>query len=108
MEDSHDNKALHFDVRFDHLGDRELVVRNAKTMGSFRRDESERSIPKFPFAPGKDFDIVFLCTDDRFKVFMAVFILIELFANAKRCYAKLFLFGHRNCIVYRYPIPMLK
>ena len=84
MEDSHDNKALHFDVRFDHLGDRELVVRNAKTMGSFRRDESERSIPKFPFAPGKDFDIVFLCTDDRFKVFHINVHPEGLFANAER------------------------
>ena len=39
-------------------------------MGSFAREDSERSVPKFPFSPGKDFDIIFLCTEDRFKVFI--------------------------------------
>ncbi len=66
VEDSDDYKAFHFDVRNNVVGDIKQVIRNAKTAGSF--GDEERSIPYFPFEPGKDLDLIFLCLQDRFKV----------------------------------------
>ncbi|KAL5008483.1 hypothetical protein ScPMuIL_014064 [Solemya velum] len=58
--------ALHFDVRFDHIGDKNVIVRNHRVNNQWGSEE--RSISHFPFIPSSNFDILILCDAVAFKV----------------------------------------
>ena len=58
--------AFHFDVRFNHLQDRNEVVRNHYTNGQWGPEE--RTKPHFPFIPNANFELIILCDQDSFKV----------------------------------------
>ncbi|KAI4905390.1 hypothetical protein NFI96_018610 [Prochilodus magdalenae] len=57
--------AFHFNPRFNEDG-RQVIVRN--TMIGNRWGSEERAAPLFPFAPGKPFELMILCTPTEFKV----------------------------------------
>lgn len=69
MGDSNDTKALHFDVRYDAVDHKKIVVMNSKTAGEFGKEEKTHP-KKFVFTPATDFDIIFQCREDHFKVNM--------------------------------------
>ncbi|XP_059164703.1 galectin-4-like [Physella acuta] len=58
--------SLHFDVRFNFNGERNLVVRNHKQNGSWGQEERQQS--HFPFIPGTSFELVILTEPNCFKV----------------------------------------
>jgi len=60
------NIGLHFNVRFHHGGDHNVVVRN--TMINAVWGGEERHAPHFPFANGAPFDVIVLAEASGFKV----------------------------------------
>ncbi|KAJ8363246.1 hypothetical protein SKAU_G00120770 [Synaphobranchus kaupii] len=57
--------ALHFDFRFNHLGDKRTIVLNSLEYGSWKEEQRERN---FPFQPGQEFEVTISFTPDNFYI----------------------------------------
>jgi len=58
--------ALHYNVRFD----QKVVVRNSKLEKGGEWGTEEREESKFPFSRGHAFDVIFVCDEQGFRVFV--------------------------------------
>ncbi|KAJ8363241.1 hypothetical protein SKAU_G00120720, partial [Synaphobranchus kaupii] len=57
--------ALHFDIRFDYLGDKRTIVLNSLENGSWNEEQRERN---FPFEAGQEFEMTISFTNDYFYI----------------------------------------
>ncbi|XP_053402058.1 galectin-9-like [Mercenaria mercenaria] len=66
LQCGNDIVAFHFDVRFNYLGCRNVIVRNTKDRKGWGPEE--RRLPYFPFQPNMSFEMIILTEHRCFKV----------------------------------------